>query len=186
MTTASMARQAVMEGQATWLTWAYVASRNGGKAELSARHDRAADRNTRRRKQRFSGVCESAAVPARIAGVSLQRRLEVSGRCISQGGPQRFRSGVQSLPVDFATDSAPRSIFSKISNPPSPSQPRAKLCLARMPNNFAIWAKDPLASSIFPCCCASSFRRKKAPKPPAIGAEASSGCTNKSTTSMRC
>jgi hypothetical protein len=28
------ARQAVMEGQATWLTWAYVASRNGGKAEI--------------------------------------------------------------------------------------------------------------------------------------------------------
>ena len=28
------ARQAVMEGQATWLTWAYVASRSGGKAEI--------------------------------------------------------------------------------------------------------------------------------------------------------
>ncbi len=28
------ARQAVMEGQATWLTWAYVAKRNGGKAEV--------------------------------------------------------------------------------------------------------------------------------------------------------
>ena len=31
---ASTARQAVMEGQATWLTWAYVASRQGGKAEV--------------------------------------------------------------------------------------------------------------------------------------------------------
>jgi hypothetical protein len=31
---ASTARQAVMEGQATWLTWAYVASRNGGKADV--------------------------------------------------------------------------------------------------------------------------------------------------------
>jgi hypothetical protein len=31
---AATARQAVMEGQATWLTWAYVASRNGGKAEV--------------------------------------------------------------------------------------------------------------------------------------------------------
>lgn len=31
---ASTARQAVMEGQATWLTWAYVASREGGKAEI--------------------------------------------------------------------------------------------------------------------------------------------------------
>ncbi len=31
---ASTARQAVMEGQATWLTWAYVAKRNGGKAEV--------------------------------------------------------------------------------------------------------------------------------------------------------
>lgn len=31
---ASTARQAVMEGQATWLTWAYVASREGGKAEV--------------------------------------------------------------------------------------------------------------------------------------------------------
>lgn len=31
---ASTARQAVMEGQATWLTWAYVSSRNGGKAEV--------------------------------------------------------------------------------------------------------------------------------------------------------
>src|SRR5262249_41831185 len=30
----STARQAVTEGQATWLTWAYVASRNGGKAEV--------------------------------------------------------------------------------------------------------------------------------------------------------
>lgn len=32
---ASTAREAVMEGQATWLTWAYVARRNGGKAEVS-------------------------------------------------------------------------------------------------------------------------------------------------------
>jgi len=31
---ASTARQAVMEGQATWLTWAYVAKLNGGKAEV--------------------------------------------------------------------------------------------------------------------------------------------------------
>jgi hypothetical protein len=31
---ASTARQAVMEGQATWLTWAYVSKRNGGKAEV--------------------------------------------------------------------------------------------------------------------------------------------------------
>ncbi len=31
---ASIARQAVMEGQATWLTWAYVSSRNGGKADV--------------------------------------------------------------------------------------------------------------------------------------------------------
>jgi hypothetical protein len=29
------AREAVMEGQATWLTWAYVSRRNGGKAEVS-------------------------------------------------------------------------------------------------------------------------------------------------------
>jgi len=33
---ASTARQAVMEGQATWLTWAYVSKRNGGKAEVPA------------------------------------------------------------------------------------------------------------------------------------------------------
>lgn len=31
---ASTARQAVIEGQATWLTWAYVAGREGGKAEV--------------------------------------------------------------------------------------------------------------------------------------------------------
>jgi hypothetical protein len=31
---ASTARQAVMEGQATWLTWAYVSKTNGGKAEV--------------------------------------------------------------------------------------------------------------------------------------------------------
>ncbi len=31
---ASTARQAVMEGQATWLTWAYVSKRNGGKPEV--------------------------------------------------------------------------------------------------------------------------------------------------------
>jgi hypothetical protein len=31
---ASTARQAVMEGQATWLTWAYVSKLNGGKAEV--------------------------------------------------------------------------------------------------------------------------------------------------------
>ncbi len=33
---ATTARQAVMEGQAVWLTWAYVAARNGGKAEVPA------------------------------------------------------------------------------------------------------------------------------------------------------
>jgi hypothetical protein len=33
---ASTARQAVMEGQATWLTWAYVSKRNGGKPEVPA------------------------------------------------------------------------------------------------------------------------------------------------------
>lgn len=33
---ASTAREAVMEGQATWLTWAYVSKRNGGKPEVSA------------------------------------------------------------------------------------------------------------------------------------------------------
>ncbi|HVO99885.1 MAG TPA: hypothetical protein VMT15_17555 [Bryobacteraceae bacterium] len=33
---ASTAREAVMEGQATWLTWAYISKRNGGKAEVSA------------------------------------------------------------------------------------------------------------------------------------------------------
>jgi hypothetical protein len=32
---AATARQAVMEGQATWLTWAYVSKRNGGKAEVA-------------------------------------------------------------------------------------------------------------------------------------------------------
>ncbi len=32
---ASTAREAVMEGQATWLTWAYISRRNGGKAEVS-------------------------------------------------------------------------------------------------------------------------------------------------------
>src|SRR5580704_7201914 len=32
---ASTAREAVMEGQATWLTWAYVSMRNGGKAEVA-------------------------------------------------------------------------------------------------------------------------------------------------------
>ena len=31
---AATAREAVMEGQATWLTWAYVSKRNGGKAEV--------------------------------------------------------------------------------------------------------------------------------------------------------
>lgn len=33
---ASTARQSVMEGQATWLTWAYMSKRNGGKAEVAA------------------------------------------------------------------------------------------------------------------------------------------------------
>ena len=33
---ASTARQAVMEGQATWLTWAYMSEHNGGKAEVSS------------------------------------------------------------------------------------------------------------------------------------------------------
>lgn len=33
---ASTARQAVMEGQATWLTWAYVSRRNGGEASVPA------------------------------------------------------------------------------------------------------------------------------------------------------
>jgi hypothetical protein len=33
---ASTARQAVMEGQATWLTWAYMSKRTGGKAEVPA------------------------------------------------------------------------------------------------------------------------------------------------------
>ena len=33
---ATTARQAVMEGQATWLTWAYMSKRNGGKAEVPA------------------------------------------------------------------------------------------------------------------------------------------------------
>src|SRR5207249_1857447 len=33
---AATARQAVMEGQATWLTWAYVSKHNGGKAEVPA------------------------------------------------------------------------------------------------------------------------------------------------------
>jgi hypothetical protein len=32
---ASTARQSVMEGQATWLTWAYMSRRNGGKAEVA-------------------------------------------------------------------------------------------------------------------------------------------------------
>jgi|SRR5579862_3998368 len=32
---ASTARQAVMEGQATWLTWAYVSKRAGGKPEIA-------------------------------------------------------------------------------------------------------------------------------------------------------
>ncbi|HLH39226.1 MAG TPA: hypothetical protein VKX39_08775 [Bryobacteraceae bacterium] len=32
---AAMARQAVMEGQATWLTWAYMSEHNGGKAEVA-------------------------------------------------------------------------------------------------------------------------------------------------------
>lgn len=31
----STAREAVMEGQATWLTWAYISKRNGGKPEVS-------------------------------------------------------------------------------------------------------------------------------------------------------
>jgi len=34
---ASTAREAVMEGQATWLTWAYESKRAGGKAEVSPR-----------------------------------------------------------------------------------------------------------------------------------------------------
>jgi hypothetical protein len=33
---ATLARQAVMDGQAQWLSWAYVSQINGGKAELSA------------------------------------------------------------------------------------------------------------------------------------------------------
>src|SRR5207237_8153258 len=33
---AATARQAVMEGQATWLTWAYVSKKNGGKGEVPA------------------------------------------------------------------------------------------------------------------------------------------------------
>jgi hypothetical protein len=33
---ASTARQAVMEGQATWLTWAYMSKRSGGKGEIPA------------------------------------------------------------------------------------------------------------------------------------------------------
>lgn len=33
---AATAREAVMEGQATWLTWAYVAKRNGGKGDVPA------------------------------------------------------------------------------------------------------------------------------------------------------
>src|SRR5437899_1502745 len=33
---AATARQAVMEGQATWLTWAYVSKHNGGKGEVPA------------------------------------------------------------------------------------------------------------------------------------------------------
>ena len=33
---ASTARQAVMEGQATWLAWAYMSRRNGGKGEVPA------------------------------------------------------------------------------------------------------------------------------------------------------
>ena len=34
---AATARQAVMEGQASWLTWAYLSYRNGGKGEVPAR-----------------------------------------------------------------------------------------------------------------------------------------------------
>ena len=34
---ASTARQAVMEGQASWLTWAYLSFRSGGKGEVPAR-----------------------------------------------------------------------------------------------------------------------------------------------------
>jgi hypothetical protein len=41
---ASSARQAVMEGQASWLSWAYMSKRNGGKAEVPAQLlDRLAD-----------------------------------------------------------------------------------------------------------------------------------------------
>jgi len=41
---ASSARQAVMEGQASWLSWAYMSKRNGGKPEVPAQMlDRLAD-----------------------------------------------------------------------------------------------------------------------------------------------
>lgn len=41
---ATSARQAVMEGQATWLSWAYMSKRNGGKPEVPAQMlDRLAD-----------------------------------------------------------------------------------------------------------------------------------------------
>ncbi len=52
---ASTAREAVMEGQATWLTWAYEAKRSGGKGEVPLRSAGPVDPG-KRRQRRISGA----------------------------------------------------------------------------------------------------------------------------------
>ena len=87
---ASTAREAVMEGQATWLTWAYVAKRNGGKAEVSQEMIAKLTDNSTADGADFP-VFAKEPLPARIPGIPLRRGNEISGCGLQKAGKEKLR-----------------------------------------------------------------------------------------------
>ena len=172
---ASTARQAVMEGQATWLTWAYVSKRNGGKGEVPEAMLDELTKAVGADGADFPVYYESASIHARIAGVSLQRGHAISGRRVSQARPRGIRLRC-SCALRSSTQQIlhPPIILSEDMKPADPDAPALESVVGKKEAKlFRVLAEGTLGEFDFSVLLREYISEKKARRPPAIGAAAS-------------
>ena len=183
---ASTAREAVMEGQATWLTWAYEAKRSGGKGEVPLRLlDQLTQENGDNAE--FPVLDKTPLYMRESLLFPYNQGARFQDAVYRRMGRDAFRGGLRASPGQHATDSSSHGLFrqDRASSPSSRWASTRSSASSKPASSAASW-KARWANSTTLSCCANTWASTTAPKRPAIGAAAHFASTKIKRTAIRC
>ena len=168
----------MIEGQATWLSWAYLSKKSGGRGEVPpALLDRLAE-GAGASGDDFPVFYTGAAVYPRVADVSLHGGHALPGRGVSRAGSGGVRARVSRSAAQHAAHHASGDVPSRRVLPTKPALPRLEESAARRPGIFESWPTGTWANSTTGFCCGSTSAKPRVAKPRRIGGAEPIACTS--------